>query len=202
MKISLFSPIYASPSQVAPEKYAFLKCTTQFFNLGQTSYEIKCRNPNGSISVIENEHKPSWVGIMLRVAAFFTIIIPVIMFIGLLIYARVNKFQIDQNLFDQLPPEIYNKILAENFYNFDLAATSKGMRERIPVELRQKKPPEIDPFMTEMIGISKKLISQIKLQNIVDLTMDPLAEWNRSEKKRKEDQEEWEKKLASLSKFP
>lgn len=121
MSISFFSPIYVANDSHPLEKCGFLRGTTQFFDFGQRAYTI-LPNQNGIIELsgIDGD-QPSWIGIALRVAALLTVIIPLIMCLGVLIYRSLNQFQVcnkqieaKQINIDQLPKEILEIILKES----------------------------------------------------------------------------------------
>lgn len=110
--ISLFSPLY---SQKASSDWGgCLQSTTHFFNFGQPAYIIRYYEYNTAFVCEKLNSKPSWIGILLRVAAFCTVIIPLIMLMGLLIYRGTNRFMIDESrgihkLSDRLVKHIFEK---------------------------------------------------------------------------------------------
>lgn len=94
MNISLFTPIQSSLLH-PHEKYPVLRHTSQFFNWGQNVYKIKPYTGNSKLEVDEIEGcKPTLAGMIVRIVSYMTIIIPLIMLIGALIYRAVNNFQI------------------------------------------------------------------------------------------------------------
>lgn len=115
MSISLFTPIYSDFNQNPIEKCAFLRSTTQFFDFGQKTYMIKPYEYNSRIEVIESERSKSWIGTAMRVIAFLTVIIPLLMLVGAWVYHKVNDFQIGNsvNHLDQLPEDIMKVIFQE-----------------------------------------------------------------------------------------
>lgn len=125
MHIPYFSPIHPNP--LIKENCSALRFTTRVFDLGQKSYKIECYNPQENITgVIESARKPSWLEIAVRIIAIFTVIIPLLMLIGLLIYRNANNFDISPNRLNQLPEEVYQNILSKTGYaSLQLAATSK-----------------------------------------------------------------------------
>lgn len=113
MSISFFSPIYPDFNPHPLEKCHFLQKTTHFFDFGQKGYTIQRYDNNARIEIIElNTAPPTWIGIALRIIACLTLIIPMLMLIGALIYRGINNFQLGEtsNKLDKLPDEILIEI--------------------------------------------------------------------------------------------
>lgn len=105
MLVSLFSPICAY-SQSPLEKCSAFRGFTNFFDFGQKRHII--RQFEGRLELIEKEgSKQHWIMVAFRVIACLTVIIPLIMALGVLIYRAANNFQ---NHSVQLPSDIF-KIL-------------------------------------------------------------------------------------------
>lgn len=103
MTSSIFNPIY-SLSCHPNEKFAFLRSSNAIFNFGQKAYEIKPYAGNSKLELAEIKgSSPSLLGIIVRIVSYMTIIIPLIMLIGTLIYNAVNKFQMgtDEDIFQK-----------------------------------------------------------------------------------------------------
>lgn len=93
MSISFFSPIHAGTNYNPKESCAFLRGSIHLFNFGQKAYRIQSFDDR-SIKAFEVQgEEPSWIGITLRVMAIATVIIPLIMLMGALIYRSLNSFQ-------------------------------------------------------------------------------------------------------------
>lgn len=93
--VPFFSPIHANPQSIPEERCGFLRGATHAFDFGQQAYTIKSGIDLGKMELMEmGESKPSWFSTLLRVAAIFTVILPVIALIGMAIYRAVNQFQV------------------------------------------------------------------------------------------------------------
>lgn len=101
---SLLTPIYSAGPPHPLERWSFLRGATHFFHFGGKAYEIAALS--GTLSLKESANKPSWVGVALRVAALFTLILPLLMLIAALIYRSTNSF-------DAYIPDICPDALAE-----------------------------------------------------------------------------------------
>lgn len=99
MVISAFSPIFCDTPQ-SEEKWAFLRPTTHFFSFGQKEYTIThIDRKNNSAKVVERESTQHTTGdILLRVILICTLIIPLVMAIGALIYHYANNFKIIEKI--------------------------------------------------------------------------------------------------------
>lgn len=187
MSISFFAPIHSRAVSLGPEKCAFLNITTHFFNLGQKAYTIRnCEH--SKIMLLERKvSQASWVQTLLRVVAFITVIIPLLMLIGLLIYRAVNNFEVIRFENAQVNAQLENviKLLASTLSVKDLLnlrATSKsnlGIVESILIErlnqgriiLRElgiKTAQDIRAFF----GSSHSKICSINLQDFADKTLE------------------------------
>lgn len=94
MTISLFSPIHSN-CQHPQENCSFLRLSNSIFNWGQKAYEIKLYTGGSSLELIEIKgSRPSFMDVILRIVSYMTIIIPLIMLIGTLIYRALNNFVI------------------------------------------------------------------------------------------------------------
>ncbi len=110
MPISTFSPIYSEIAHPL-EKCAFLRGAVNFFDFGQTAYNICYYDNNQKIEVIETKReKLSWVKTLLRVAAFATVVIPLLMAIGASIYKSINYFHNARNELKNVPHDILSFI--------------------------------------------------------------------------------------------
>lgn len=97
MSISVFSPVYSNFQHIN-EKCKVLRNAGSIFNWGQKTYEIKPFISGPGLELIEIKgSKPSFIGAILRIIGYITVIIPLMMLIGALIYRTVNKFQISTN---------------------------------------------------------------------------------------------------------
>ena len=134
MTISSFSPIYEDSFSHPLEKCSFLRGSTQFFNFGQKSYLIRQYDCNyHKLEIIGYGYKPSWVGTILRIIAFMTVIIPLFMVLGILVYRSVNKFKINQdtsNRLSDLPDEILKVIFEKSGPSMlKIASTSQANKK-------------------------------------------------------------------------
>lgn len=166
MTISLFSPICSS-FQNPLEKCAGLRNTTQYFNWGQKAYEINLYKGGSILEVSEVDSKPSLAGLILRVISYITVIIPLIMLVGLLIYRHVNVFQIGSDL------DIFGNIGKHNISQFtvkqllNVGITSKHNKTLVVGEL-------IDRINNNIINPSDLGIHTIT--NLVDYFGDRCSE--------------------------
>lgn len=91
MTISFFAPMFVTEG-VGVERAALLRSTTHFFNFGQAAYTITALTETGTYVEKTDGVQPSKVGIILRIAAIATVVIPALMLIGLAIYRAMNSF--------------------------------------------------------------------------------------------------------------
>lgn len=133
MSIPFFSPIYSSSDPTVQENCSFLRSATQFFDFGQKSYKITMQkgDQTGFELIEEDSQAPLWQT-ALRIAALFTLIIPLLMLIGLAIYRAANTFEIGPDRFKTLPDELYHEILTRSgFASIRFASTNKENQERV-----------------------------------------------------------------------
>lgn len=135
MSIPFFSPIYPSNDSRVQDRCSFLRFTTHFFDFGQKPYKITRLTDDKS----GLELNPGWNRVYsfkdcrFQVLLIATIVIPILMLIGLLIYRAFNSFQLGPNRLsrEKLPEELYQTILQKTgIYAPQLAATSKENNER------------------------------------------------------------------------
>lgn len=132
MSIPFFSPIipYRDPSVC--ENCSFLRFTTHFFDFGQKSYKITVCKENGFELMEEEREAPPLWQTAARIAALFTLIIPLLMLMGLAVYRALNSFESGPNRLNSLPKELYDDILKKSgFGSINLAATSHENKRRI-----------------------------------------------------------------------
>lgn len=157
---SFFDPIYTGAAH-PQENWAFLRGTTQFFDFGQRTYTIlQCQD--SKVELREIYEKPSWISIALRVAALCTLIIPLIMCVGVLIYRALNIFKVVvlQNPLDQLPKEILTAIYQQTGQDcLQLRATSKANLELIESESTLKSY-RIIPTLEKCCNLAEKIVDQ------------------------------------------
>lgn len=137
MHISLFSTLYSSMPH-PEEKFAVLRNAGSFFNWGEKAYEIKPYAVNASSSpelIAIKESKPSLLNTILRIAAYITVIIPLIMLIGALIYHAANNFQMAQDIFktNSIGKNILSQLTKEELLTLRL--TSQGNKVQAESEL-------------------------------------------------------------------
>ena len=118
MTVSLFAPIVQSSN--SKENLVSLRFTTRFFNFGQTCYRVTPLSRDQFLYLEQAHHqKPHWLGVVLRIVAIMTIIIPIFMIIGAMIYRAANKFVVKQieltNHFSDLLPDIQKLICNKVF---------------------------------------------------------------------------------------
>lgn len=139
MSIPFFSPIYPSADPNVYENCSFLRFTTHFFNLeihNTTPYKITNYTETG-LELIKGRKMDPTLNMgkyILKVILIATVVIPIFMLLGILIYRAVNSFQLgpDRLSLERLPDELYQKILRETGdAAVQLAATNKGHRDRI-----------------------------------------------------------------------
>lgn len=95
MSLNLISPIYHGMTNYPTERCGFLRGATHFFNFGQKAYQVEYLDENSNALLMESgQHKPTWIGIALRVVALFSLIVPLLMFIATAIYRSLNHFKL------------------------------------------------------------------------------------------------------------
>lgn len=148
MSISVFNPIHSSFPHIN-EKCKVLRNAGSIFNWGQKAYEIKPFINGPGLELIEIKgSKPSFIGIILRIAAYITVLIPLIMLIGALIYRAVNKFQIstNQDIFQEndIGKSIVSRLSREDLLTMRLTSqNNKWLAESILIDRLNSK--EITP---------------------------------------------------------
>lgn len=111
------TPVY--PGLTQNERWSSLRFTTTFFHFNQKAYRISFFDGN-SLYLQKSDKKPGWFEISLRVVLIFTVIVPMLMLIGSLIYHAANHFEFFQ--FSALPDELQKQII--QYVDLDLPALS------------------------------------------------------------------------------
>lgn len=95
MNIPFFCPIHSTVDLHPLEHCAFLRNATGLFDFGQKAYTIRQYENNGLIELMEVKgNKPSLIGIILRVIAIATIILPLLASAAMYIHHKMNNFSI------------------------------------------------------------------------------------------------------------
>lgn len=174
MHISPFTPIYSNFSH-AQEKCAFFRDFDSIFNWGQKGYKIKPYDGNSTPELIEVKgSRPSFFDIIGRIIAYITVIIPLIMLVGTLIYRAVNNFQIsyeDILKYGDIAKLITSQLSVKELLN--LRRTSHDKKAMVESELIErlnlKKITPIDcgfKTVTEMIQFFGDSCPKIKILNL------------------------------------
>lgn len=150
MNISLFSPIYPGPTHNPQEKLGCLRFTTEFFNFGQTGYRVVTLVNDPALYLeATNSQKPSWLSVVVRVIAILTIIIPLLMLVGALIYRAANKFEL-KDRFSELTPDILK--LINNYAVLDSKSISQVNKK-------------INHIFNENVDLNKNKLIAIAVEN-------------------------------------
>lgn len=140
MRIPLLARIH--PNSEFKERCSFLRCTTHFFDTQekQDTYVIKSRKAKGyevSIYKLGNNfasRKRSRLWGAFKGTLYVTIVIPIIVYVGLLIYRALNRFHLGPSPLNQaqMPNELLHIVARySGKAALQLASTSKVNRERI-----------------------------------------------------------------------
>ncbi|CRX37696.1 F-box/LRR-repeat protein [Estrella lausannensis] len=129
MQFNLISPIYQGETKHPYEKVGFLRGATHFFNFGQDAYQIEYLDGKSTLALKSStDHKPTWIGIALRVAALCTVIIPLVALAATLIYRALNHFEPVGSLYPEIPGDIH--VIIAKYRNIkDLLAMRLVSRE-------------------------------------------------------------------------
>lgn len=142
MSIPFFSPIYPSNDPTVRENCSFLRFTTHFFDWGEPDsyryipYKItRYTDDISGFEIIPGKKGSIDKGALaIKFALICTLVIPIFILLGLVIYRTFNSFQLSPNRLskEKLPEELFNKIIAQTgVFALPLAATNKENRERV-----------------------------------------------------------------------
>ena len=93
---NFFRPVYENNIKDSAEKLSFLRPCTYFFDLGSNAYEIKQENKIQYL-VKSNPTDLSLICTIVRVMLSITLVFPIVMGIGSVIYHLANQFKENQN---------------------------------------------------------------------------------------------------------